>query len=273
VSTINITPISGVGSKSTSLAALAELACSGGVLMEGERPFHDFRHNISERRQYQRIALTFPMFWLPKSKPPVAGVGIELSGGGLQFLLQEEGSHGPASIAFQVHDRRIRAEVLVLGSSLDKYKGQFWQRYRSQFVGLLETDFDFILALTEGKAGQAGQPGQAGGAVPSLVDLAASERTQQPKTSVANTYSFELLPEDTRDRIVKTLIDMKRLPQGLRPGQVPMALHYAGTLPANGGRIFHRFSVRSRMSSAAGSHVFATNFLISDDGRKIIVRE
>jgi hypothetical protein len=53
---------------------------------------HSFSQDEIERRQYRRVDLQFPLWWLKdfKGNAAVAGIGIEISGGGLQFLLEHK---------------------------------------------------------------------------------------------------------------------------------------------------------------------------------------
>lgn len=86
-----------------------------------------------ERRQYPRIQVRFALWWLKdlRGSEPVPGLGIEISGGGLQFLLhQKVGSQ--CSLAFEIHGRRMRASVDVLQSTEMVFEGQPWQHYPRQ---------------------------------------------------------------------------------------------------------------------------------------------
>jgi hypothetical protein len=59
-------------------------------LSETLSSLHQFSQDNLERRQYRRVAFQFPLWWLKDSKGrnAVPGIGIEISGGGLQFLFE-----------------------------------------------------------------------------------------------------------------------------------------------------------------------------------------
>ena len=110
---------------------------------------HSFSQDEIERRQYERVDLRFPLWWLKdfKGNDVVPGIGIEISGGGLQFLLEHKVDQ--CSLAFLINDRRMRANILVVQSADCTYEGRQWYRHRAKFVGLMSNDFDYITAFTD----------------------------------------------------------------------------------------------------------------------------
>jgi hypothetical protein len=216
---------------------------------------HSFTNDHQERRQYPRVRLRFALWWLKdlRGSKPIPGLGIEISGGGVQFLLQHKiGSQ--CSLAFQVNDRPMRASVDVLQSAETVFEEQPWQHYRAKFVGLMEADYKFISALAD--------------ALPSDGEGLA---LRSAELSVGSHQSYDMLPSRIREQIVARLVAMKRLtpPQDL--GVAHLAAHYAGIKGTNDGSVVHRFFVRSHMNSTAGAFVFNTELLISDDGTEVCV--
>ena len=120
------------------------------MIMERGKLLHSFTGDETERRQYRRVPLQFPLWWLKDRKVdnPVPGIGIEISGGGLKFLLQNRIARIACSIAFRVSDRCMRANISIIHSVEVVFKGQAWQQYSAKFEGLMNTDFDFVVAFT-----------------------------------------------------------------------------------------------------------------------------
>jgi hypothetical protein len=227
---------------------------------------HSFSQDQIERRQYQRVDVPFPLWWLKdfKGNEPIAGIGIEISGGGLQFLLEQQ-IELQCSLAFNIEDRRMRANVLVVQSAICLYKGKHWHRHRAKFVGLMNSDFDYIIAFTEAYARKTSPP--APGAAERLPPA------KKPKHSVGALESYDMLPLSIQETIVRKLVELKRI---VRPQETRLALlaaHYGGIQPANDGNVFHRFFIRTRMNSQTGALVFNTEVLVSDNGEDVIVRE
>jgi len=193
-----------------------------------------------ERRQYPRVELRFALWWLKdlRGSEPMPGLGIEISGGGLQFLLHQKIGN-QCSLAFEINGRRMRASVDVLHAAEIVFEGQPRQHYRAKFVGLMEADYDFITGLTQ-------RPVQ--------------------ELSIASHQSYDMLPVPTQERIVSQLVGMKRLAPQPVSGRPHLAAHYAGIEHAKDGTPFHRFFIRSHMQSQTGAFVFNTEVLISDDG-------
>jgi hypothetical protein len=193
-----------------------------------------------ERRQYPRVELRFALWWLKdlRGSEPVPGLGIEISGGGLQFLLHQKiGSQ--CSLAFEISGRRMRACVDVLHASEIVFEEQPWHHYRAKFVGLMEADYIIISGLAQ-------RP---------MTDL-----------SIASHQSYDMLPVPIQEQIIDKLVGMKRLAPQPKSGRAHLAAHYTGVEHANDGKLFHRFFIRSHMQSPTGAFVFNTEALISDDG-------
>lgn len=194
------------------------------------------------------------------------GIGIEISGGGLQFLLEHRIDQ-QCSLAFEINNQRMRANILVVHADSFVFAEKTWQRHRAKFVGLLETDFNSIIEFThahsEGPVTPASQTAQR----PALGHAA-------PKNSIGSHDSYDMLPLRIQEAIVHKLVAINRLMRPIETRLAGLAPHYAGIEQANDGRVFHRFFIRSRMHGHGGGPVvFNTEVLVSDDDSDVIVRE
>jgi hypothetical protein len=228
---------------------------------------HSFSQDQIERRQYQRVEVQFALWFLKdfKGTEAIAGIGIEISGGGLQFILEQK-IEQQCSLAFVTDNRRMRANVLIVQSVVCSYKGQEWNRHRAKFVGLMSGDFDAIIAFTEAHA----QNKPKDGAGP-----AQRRPPGRPKSkhSVGSLESYDMLPLRIQDAIVRRLVDLKRM---VRPQETRLALlaaHYGGIQPASDGNVYHRFFIRTRMNAKTGPLVYNTEVLVSDDGEEVLIRD
>jgi hypothetical protein len=229
---------------------------------------HDFRHDQQERRQYPRVPLRFAIWWLKGKNTAVAGIGIEISGGGLQFLLEHKiENQSPCSLVFQINDRRMQAKIIVLHAEEVVFEEQPWQHHRAKFAGMLEADFAFIMALTDG------HPLEPEGCAVRAVQRSARDQAEKRKLSVGSLESYDMLPLRIREKIVARLVAMKRLSPPRKLEQALLAAHYTGFRHENDDTIFHRFFMRTRINSLPGTLVFNTEVLISDDGTELHVRE
>lgn len=297
--------------------------------MESRGLLHNFNAKQGERRQYRRFLLQYAVWWLKdrKLENPVAGLGTEISAGGLQFMLQAQIPQTDCTVVLEVNGRRMRANIALVQTAEVAYKGQAWKQYSAKFVGLLNADFDFILALTDKLTAdpatklqsaqdvqpveapfvpiepvqvvrpvQTAQPAQPDSVPPSsdsrqaangdastdegasqyvqfgkLVPRVAKHLKSKRSLSVGALASFDMLPSSVQEEIVVKLVDMKRM-MPRQSGTPAMAPHYAGTQLAEDGSRFHRFFIRTRMSSAADPVVWNTEILISDDATILLVR-
>lgn len=208
------------------------------------------------------MALQFGVWLLDDAQggAPFAGVGADISGGGLQFLLEKQRTDSHAALAFEIGGRQMRADVVVIECVPTTFRGQPWYHYRAKFVGMLSGDFYFLVEFIDARAQEVAPAG--------LRPAAAAN----PKVSPTPLESYDKLPGHIKKQMMLTLMRMKRLPAGELATLAPIAAHYGGT-ESSDGKLFHRFWVRTRVESQAGSLVYNTDFLISDDGTKLVVRQ
>lgn len=239
-------------------------------LMAEKAGFHDFRVSGSERRQYPRLSLTFPMWWFSGEVGGVEGLGIEISAGGIQFLLKRELPKRQCSIAFQINDRKMQAKVSIVRTTPAMHENVEWNCYGAKFEGLRESDFDFIVALNDPRAEPHSSEGLSDSPAPPV------EQAQPvPVVSISALQSSDgLLPEIARKRVVEILVGMGRLQAVQDLYRALMAIHYAGIHPSpEGDVLYHRFAIRTRKDTDDGRVVYNTHFLVSDDASKIRLYE
>ena len=233
--------------------------------------FHDFRVSGSERRQDQRLSLTFPMWWFSGEIGGVEGLAIEISAGGIQFLLKRELPKRQCSIAFQINDRKMQAKVSIVRTTQAMHENQEWNCYGAKFDGLLESDFDFIVALNDSWVEPHSEAGQA--------DSPALPLGQAQPMSVVSISALQssdgVLPEIARGRMVEMLVGMGRLQAVQDLYLALIAIHYVGIHPSfEGDVLYHRFAIRTRKDMVGDDRVvYNTHFLVSDDGSKIRLYE
>ena len=228
--------------------------------MELGKLLHSFSADQSERRQYRRVALQFPMWWLKDQtlNNVVPGIGIEISGGGLMFLLEHRIAQTKCSIAFSLSDRRTRANLEIIKIVGCAFKEQAWQQHSAKFVGLMEKDFNFIITYTDKHN-------------PTPIQSSLPRLAAKRKSSISHD-SYDLLPLRIQEQIVQKLVDMQRLQPPPEPRLAHLAAHYSGVSQAEDGNVFHRFLIRTKMNSQAGPLVYNTEVLISDDGATLFIR-
>lgn len=241
---------------------------------------HSFAADRQDRRQYPRIEFRFPLWWLKdvRGSEPVPGIGVEISGGGLQFLLQRElGSQ--CSLAFQIHDRHIRANVDLLQSTATVFENRPWRHYRAMFAGLNEADFEYLLTLTAEYATTEYATTEHAKAERATLatDLAshacppeARDRFATRATLSSSLGAYETLPLNIQKTIVEKLVELKRLEPQQEQNPAPLFAHYSGGIKQpNSDKIFHRFFVRSRVNSSSDRLVFNTEVLVNDEGTEV----
>jgi hypothetical protein len=205
---------------------------------------HNFSDNAANRRQYRRIFIRFPLWWMKdvKTNVAVAGIGIELSGGGLQFLLHETIPTPGCTVLFTIKERRILANIEIKMAAEIVHEKQLWQHCRAKFHGLREIDFHFIMNITK-------------------------QLASKPLPT------YDTLPVKIKNDIVNALVDMKRLAQPTKNELPLLDVHYAGTESVNSSAPLLKFNIRTKLTTYRGVMVFDTYFLLSEDGTTLIIRD
>jgi hypothetical protein len=211
------------------------------------------------------MALQFGVWLLndASGSAPIAGVGADVSGGGLQFLFEKHFTERHAAIAFETGGRQMRADILVIEAAQTMFRGQPWYHYRAKFVGMLRGDFNFLVEFIDARAEAV---------APSRLPAVAPVKRGGATISATPLESYDKLPDQTKKQILQTLVRIKRLAPGEPARGTLIATHYGGAQSTDTG-LFHRFWVRTRVESPAGSFVYNTDLLISDDGTEIVVHE
>jgi hypothetical protein len=229
--------------------------------------FHDFQVSGADRRQYPRLSLTFPMWWLSGEIGGVEGIAIEISASGIRFLLKRELPKRECSIAFQINDRKMWAKVSIVRTTQAMHENQCWNCYGANFEGLLESDFDFIVVLSYGGLTPHSEAGRADSPAPALGEAPLATST----VSISSLQSHErLMPDVAREQIVQMLVAMDRLEAVENMYFAPIGIHYVGICrPAEADVLYHQYAVRTRKNTVDGRVVYNTHFLLSDDGLTI----
>jgi hypothetical protein len=217
---------------------------------------HEFRGKAAEQRQFPRMTVAFLVsIKNDASDTAAAGIGIDISGGGISFLSQDHVPLRECSIGLHIRARRVQANIIVLAATEVVFNEELWRRHRAQFTVLLKTDFDFIMALTH--------PGSH-----TLVSEHAEAVERENSCGVVE--SFGMFPTGLKDKIVQILVGMKRLTPPKSSQLALLAAHYGGPEFANDGTLLcHRLRIRSQ----DGAMVFETNFRVSADGDPVVVRD
>jgi len=210
-----------------------------------------FLGRAGDRRQYKRRAGAYHVWWQPPGQGamPKPGIGLEISPSGLMFILPEQIDGDEFNLVLGIGDAKMPVRVRKARSDQVMHHGKPWNRYMGSFIGIAADHWDRIVRYVNHE--------------PEVKDrrmMQNQEMARQPDDA------YRLLPLAIQQKIIKALVDRRRL-EPTPPGQTPLLkLFYGGLVKRPGKPPAHRINVHSRVQVNDEMTAYDTRFLVDDEG-------
>lgn len=205
-----------------------------------------FLSRVGDRRQYQRRTGAFHVWWGPNGK---TAIGTEISPAGLIFIAKEPLPARELNLTLGLRGQKLPVRVKLLRSDRIDRKGEAWNRYVCEFLGIAADHWDLIVRYVND--------------APEPVDR---RKMQNQEMSERVDDAYRLLPMAIQQKIVDILVQQHKL-EATRPGQTPLLkLFYGGIHRTPSGPPMHRFNVHSRIVVNDETIAYDTRFLIGENG-------
>ena len=209
-----------------------------------------FLGRAGDRRQYQRRAGAFHVWWLPDASKPGdlrQGIGMEVSANGLVFIIREKIESKELNLIVRLREQRIPIRCKTIRTDTVQHKNDTWNRYSCEFSGIAADHWDAVVRYVTD--------------TPEPVD----RRTPENPAAAQTDDAYRLLPVAIQNKIVAALVASKKLDEP-KPGQTPLIKIFYGGLVNSGGKKAHRFNVHSRIKAKDEMIAYDTRFLVSEEG-------
>lgn len=209
-----------------------------------------FLGRAGDRRQYQRRAGAFHVWWLPDASKPSdlrQGIGMEISANGLVFIIRDKIEAKEFNLIIRLREQRLPIRCKNIRTDTVQHKNDTWNRHSCEFAGIAADHWDAVVRYVTD--------------TPEPVD----RRTPENPAAAQTDDAYRLLPVAIQNKIVATLVASRKLDEP-KPGQTPLIKIFYGGLVNSGGKKAHRFNVHSRVQAKDEMLAYDTRFLVTEEG-------
>ncbi len=208
-----------------------------------------FLGRAGDRRQYKRRAGAFHVWYQPSPETTRNAIGVEVSPNGLVFITPEKIATPEYNLTLGLEERKIPVRVRTVRSDVVQHNNAPWNRFMCEFVGIAADDWDRIVRYVNNES-----------------DPKDRRKMQNQEMQRQPDDAYRLLPMAIQERIVKMLVEKRRLAPPT-PGQPPLLkLFYGGLVKRSGKPPAHRVNVHSRISINDEMIAYDTRFLVDETG-------
>ena len=214
-----------------------------------------FAGRDENRRRYPRVKKSFRAAYTLDSNTWQPALGVDMSGGGMCVLTQQEVGQPSFHLRMTLETRLINLRVRPVWNTKVNHNGKAVQCYGLQFISVGVEDWDAIMQWVTGKAPEPNETAaeaQAPGAVMKREDV---ER---------------LIPPAFQARLLGELVKRKRLAP-VDPKSPPLVQYEYGGVTHLQGKPMHKLTIQSKVGSGKEESRFSTRFMFDDTGKNLVI--
>ena len=181
-----------------------------------------------------------------------SAIGLDIGGGGLCVLTQEQLPRPEVEVRAQIDERQIKVRVKVVWHDNVQHQGRKVWRYGMRFVGIPADDWDAIIRYTTDKP------------------VAESNKAQEELTTVRMTPddAARLLPKELQNRLLQMLVERRRLAP-LDQRVTPLVQYFYSGIVRHNDKLMHRLVIQSKVVGSESDELFETRFVFDESGKNV----
>ncbi len=181
-----------------------------------------------------------------------AAIGLDISGGGLCVLTQEQLPRAEVEVRAQFDERQIKVRVKIVWHDNVQHQGRKVWRYGMRFVGIPADDWDAIIRYTTDKP------------------IAEANKAQEELTTVRMTPddTARLLPKELQTRLLQMLVERRRLAP-LDARVTPLVQYFYSGIVRHNDKLMHRLVIQSKVVGQESDELFETRFVFDESGKNV----
>lgn len=206
------------------------------------------------RRKFPRKRKGYRATYTLDGKTQRPAIGLDISGGGMCFLTQEEVAHPEFELRVTLDQRAVRMRVRPVWQDRVTHQGKAVWRYGVRYSGIPADDWDAVMRYTTGKP------------------VADMNKAQDELVAVRMTDddATRLIPMMLQRRLFQMLIERNRLAP-LDPKITPLVQFFYSGLVRFEDRPMHRLTIQSKVVLDDGTDMYETRFLIDESGENVMM--
>ncbi len=181
-----------------------------------------------------------------------AAIGLDISGGGLCVLTQEQVPRSEVEVRAQIDERQIKVRVKIVWHDNVQHQGRKVWRYGMRFVGIPADDWDAIIRYTTDKP------------------VAEANKAQEELTTVRMSPddTARLLPKELQTRLLQMLVERRRLAP-LDERVTPLVQYFYSGIVRHNDKLMHRLVIQSKVVGPESDELFETRYVFDESGKNV----
>jgi hypothetical protein len=213
-----------------------------------------FTGKEQNRRKFPRKRKPYRAAYSVDGKSTRPAIGLDISGGGLCILTQEQVGREEFEVRAEIEQRPVRVRARTVWQDNVQHQGRKVWRYGMRFTGIPADDWDAIVRYTTDKP------------------VAESNKAQEELTTVRMTPddTARLLPKELQTRLLQMLVDRRRLaPLDVRV--TPLVQYFYSGIVRHNEKLVHRLVIQSKVVGPERDELFETRFVFDENGQNVSI--
>ncbi|MGH7660703.1 MAG: PilZ domain-containing protein [Vulcanimicrobiaceae bacterium] len=212
-----------------------------------------FTGKDANRRKFPRKKKGYRATYTLDGQTQHPAIGLDISGGGMCFLTQEEAAKDEFEVRATLDQRAVRMRVRVVWRDTVTHQGKGVTRYGVRYSGIPADDWDAVMRYSTGKP------------------VADANKTQDELVAVkmTNDDAARLIPLALQKRMYEMLVQRHRLaPVDDKP---PLVQFFYSGLVRYENKPMHRLTIQSKVVRDDGTDMYETRFLFDENGENVLM--
>ncbi|HTJ26919.1 MAG TPA: PilZ domain-containing protein [Candidatus Limnocylindria bacterium] len=211
-----------------------------------------FTGKEQNRRKFPRKKKPYRAAYSVDGRPQRAAIGLDISGGGICILTQEQVESEEFEVRAQIDERQVRMRAKVVWKDNVQHQGRRVFRYGMRFTGIPADDWDAIIRYTTDRP------------------VAEANKAQDELTAVRMTPddTARLLPKELQNRLLRMLVERRRL-AALDEKVTPLVQYFYSGIVRHNDKLMHRLVIQSKVVGVESDEMFETRFVFDEGGHNV----
>jgi hypothetical protein len=212
-----------------------------------------FTGKDANRRKFPRKKKGYRATYTLDGQTQRPAIGLDISGGGMCFLTQEEVAKDEFEVRATLDQRAVRMRVKTVWHDSVTHQGKTVSRYGVRYSGIPADDWDAVMRYSTGKP------------------LADANKAQEDLVAVkmSEDDAARLIPLALQRRMYEMLEQRHRLaPVDDKP---PLVQFFYSGLVRYENKPMHRLTIQSKVVRDDGTDMYETRFLFDESGENVLM--
>jgi hypothetical protein len=211
-----------------------------------------FTGKEQNRRKFPRKKKPYRAAYVLDGRAQRAAIGLDISGGGICILTQEQVAHDEFEVRAQIDERQLRMRAKVVWKDSVQHQGRRVYRYGMRFIGIPADDWDAIIRYTTDRP------------------VAEANKAQDELTAVRMTPddTARLLPKELQNRLLRMLVDRRRLAP-LDERVTPLVQYFYSGIVRHNDKLMHSLVIQSKVVGVESGELYETRFVFDEGGHNV----